>query len=253
MCEYDKLEGIKYTIVKTKARTFKQLLAAEKKGTITAKVVEKARIWLQEGQTDYHWWDSIYEFWNAALAQLGFEGSEINFSDLGEQGGGAGFTSSTLDFKKLIPYLSGTVSLADCVTVDAEGKEDYRGYVAKLIHLPELEEARYAELLLVESQLSGEVQRLRSNYYHSKTTEAVIDFEPEDQDDNEYAVNVPALLEVDKVLDDFRRDVDALRGRICDKIYEQLQAECEYLVSDESLIETSEANDYRFDERGGII
>ena len=49
---------------------------------------------------------------------------------------------------------------------------------------------------------------------------------------------------------EFRADVEELRLVLCDLIYKALEAEYEYLTSDEALEELAESNDYTFTAAG---
>jgi len=71
--------------------TFKELVDLEKVGTLK-RACERARAWLQEGQTDHDWWDHTYDTWKSALAQIGFDNADISFSGFWSQGDGASFT-----------------------------------------------------------------------------------------------------------------------------------------------------------------
>lgn len=85
--------------------TYRELKGLHDRKKISAQAFERATDWLREGQTDHDWWDSVYEIWQSALAQLGFEDAKISFSGFWSQGDGASFTCASVDVRKLITFL----------------------------------------------------------------------------------------------------------------------------------------------------
>lgn len=226
--------------------TFKELLEAAKEpeSEVNNAAVEKARAWLQEGQTDHSWWDYTYEMWKQALEQVGFIGADIHFSGFWSPGDGASFEAD-LDFEKLIAFLSKPIRPINRVGVK-NGEEQFLNYVVHKLG-SKTTDKRFADLRCVVDQLRGRVNRHCHQYSHERT--CGVSIERNGSDDDEIVESLTKIC-LDDLVQEFEEAVEELRLELCKVIYQQLEEEHEYLTSDESLIEASEANDYAFDEDG---
>jgi hypothetical protein len=233
------------TITKT-VYTFKELIEAanDPDSAVTSSAVEKARHWLQEGQTDHQWWDYVYEMWKQALEQVGFTNADIQFSGFWSPGDGASFTGS-LDFGKLIAFLSKNIEPKKSIGVDKKGKELFVPYVVHTLGSKTTDE-RFSYLSLVSDSLTGSVERTSHRDSHKYTCHTRIDRDEIDDETTEQLTQAT----LDDLVPLFEEAVEDLRKDLCDVIYKRLEEEYKYLVSDEQLIETSDANEYTFDESG---
>ena len=174
---------------------------------------EKAIEKLQDINTDYDWWDFVYEDAKECGKQFGVSIDKIYFSGFWSQGDGACFEGS-YSFEK-------------------DGLEKIKS------HAPKDEKLH---------RIAGELQKIQSangntvtatvkhsgHYYHSRCTD--IDVFSND----EYATK-----EVQESVTELLRD-------LMNWIYSQLEKEYEYQTSDEAIKETIEANDYDFTDDGKI-
>lgn len=183
---------------------------------------ETARDWYRQGALDYYdWWDSIYDDADQIAKILGIEIDRkgkrtpaIYFSGFWSQGDGACF----------------------------EGKYHYAKGATKAIreYAPRDEELhRIAdELQAIQRknfyQLSAHIAHT-GRYCHEHSTSIHV-FRESDWVDDETADGVAEFIR------DFMR-----------WIYSRLEAEYEYLMSDESVDEAIRANEYLFDENGNIV
>lgn len=191
------------------------------------KAINRATEWLQECATMEGWWEYVYDTWTAALAQIGFENAQIEFRDFWSQGYGASFTAD-IDIEKLAAFLSSDIAAKDCI----EGTpEDFRPWIVHKCGKPT--DHRYA--YLTDIGLYGEVGRTSHHYSHENTCRVSLEYrEPREH----------AALEA--VIGEFEKDIESLRYSLCKAIYADLEAEYEYLTSEEALRELAEINEYTF-------
>lgn len=233
------------TVTKT-LRNFGEMIEAEKSGKVSSRAVEKARNWLQDGLGNYEWYDYTYELWKNALDQIGFSNAEISHSGFSSQGDGASFTCDNIDVEKLIRFMALKVRPSNRIAPikGGDGKqEDFRPFLVKAMggkdHLPV-----YRQLLTkvddryLPDYIDGSVIRTSSHYVHYNTCDIQFDCR----------INLRESL--GKLLTDFELDAETLRKHLCQAVYSELEKEYDYLMSDEALIETSDTNDYLFDESG---
>lgn len=179
---------------------------------------------------DWPWWDAVYEDWVDRLAEMGVvtEKDDISFSGFWSQGDGASFTG------QVNPY--------------------------KFWHYHEDKGADPGDLCVVEAWREGALgyiwlRRTDSRYCHENTVRAD---GPERLDIFEDFVVGSGLFKgqpvqefmdevVEPRLESFNKWVeDACRGYMCD-LYNDLEAEFEYLTSAEAFIEDAESNDREFE------
>jgi hypothetical protein len=187
---------------------------------------ETAREWYREGALDYDWWDAVYEDAKEVAKRLGIEflrkkhrgsnGPGIYFSGFYSQGDGACFEST---FK----YSHGMVrAIKEYAPQDAE------------LHRIATQMARLQRRnfygLYGTTEHSG-------HYYHSGCMRVWVRNHQATYED----VNARTEEDFTQLLRDF-----------ADWIYERLEAEYDYLMSDESVDDTIRANEYTFTESGRL-
>ena len=174
---------------------------------------EKAIEKLQDINTDYDWWDAVYEDAEECGKQFGVSIDKIYFSGFWSQGDGACFEGS-YSFEK-------------------DGLEKIKS------HAPKDEKLH---------RIAGELQKIQSangntvtatvkhsgHYYHSRCTDIDV-----------FSTDEYATKEVQESVTELLRD-------LMNWIYSQLEKEYEYQTSDEAIKETIEANDYDFTDDGKI-
>lgn len=185
-----------------------------------------------EVDSGYDWWDNVFEDAVRMAALLGIEidqrdgehrshaGPKIYFSGFCDQGDGACFQGT---------YRPKSDAFA---AVKAECNDE------TLIDL-----AKRLTTLYVESTLHHEVKlcyvtvSTYGRYSHSNTMSATYEYDAD-------------VVEADSAFED---DLLACLREFADWIYEQLEAEFDYLTSDEVVRERLTANEYVFDEDGAMI
>lgn len=185
------------------------------------------------GVDHWDWWCSVYEDAARMAALLGIEIDQrdgrsdpaIYFSGFCSQGDGASFTGWYRP-------------KADALTaIKAECNDE------TLINL-----AKRLTVLNVTLALWPEFERLQAKitasgwYSHSGTMNIAIEYEPQDVDMPD---TIPGVSIEDEVL--------ACMREFADWIYEQLEAEHDYLTSDKTVRERLMDSDYVFDEDGAMI
>jgi len=207
--------------------------------------IERARQWLADGQTDHDWYGYEYDLWKTALAQIGFEHAEIEFSGFGSQGDGASFTAS-VNLTKLIDFLAMPPAASEVI---AGQPEAFRGYV---VHKCNGVRANPKFSRLHWIALDGaHVTRGNRSYCHEGTCA----FEAGDiGDTGEYVSDTSGsgnwksdTPRVRQLYNDFVEAAEALRRDICLAIYRDLDAQYEYLTGDhEAIADFADANEYTF-------
>ena len=184
--------------------------------TDTAK--EKARDWYRRGALDYDWWDGILEDFVHICSLLGIETHtpDIFFSGFYSQGYGASFRGN-------YTYKKGCVNaLTDYAPDDKELRR-----VAE--ELASVQRKNFY-------QLRASIGKQSSRYTHEMTM--FVDVERDD--DKEPTADAQDCLE------------ECMR-ELARWLYRTLEAEYEYLRSNEPVDEALLANAYEFDEEGGRV
>ena len=57
---------------------------------------------------------------------------------------------------------------------------------------------------------------------------------------------------INNIVIKFENEIENLYYELCDQIYNDLRREFEYLTGEEGILETIQANEYKFDENGEI-
>ena len=178
---------------------------------------ENARDWWRQHCLDYEWWDSVFEMAKEAGDCLGIYIDRIYFSGFYSQGDGACFEGSYYYRKGWREAL----------------KQRFGGNL-----LEELEEIGYM-LQKVQSsafyKLSASVSQ-SGHYMHSGCTDIQVEHE------DRFAPNE----------DEEEGIKEGLRA-FMDWIYRKLEAEYEWLMSDEQVDEALIANSYEFTEDGSFV
>jgi len=176
---------------------------------------EKARENWREGNLEYEWWDSVYDYAKEIGAAIGFRIENIFFSGFSSQSDGS------------------------C----AEGYYEYhKGWKEEVDKIGPVD----SEILEIATKLQ-QIQRIyfyrlcagikhRGFYHHSGCTEI-------DVEDSERLIDV--------TYSDYEEVCDLLR-KFMDWIYKCLETEYDYLMSDECVDDAIIANEYEFDEDGSI-
>lgn len=164
---------------------------------------------------DYEWWDFVYEDAKRLGALIGIEIDRIYFSGFWSQGDGACFEGS-------YSYKKGGVKALKC---EAPLDEELHKVAA------DLQEVQRRAFYKLEATVTH-----TGRYYH------------------EHSTSIHVFGERARWAEDAEEEgiSEALRDFMC-WIYSYLESEYEYLTSDEAIRETLIANEYEFDEDGGLV
>lgn len=167
----------------------------------------------------YDWWDSIYDYWNDKLTEIGFNNVKIYFSGFYSQGNGAMFTYKHIDEKLYNEYIEST-------------------------ELTPLRK-KWAKGIIESIYAKGEQ---RGHYYHEKSCNHLVELET--------TFDWYAYLNLSDWVNDlnvgFQEYLTDLYEELCSDIYKDLKEEYEYLTSEEGVRENSEANEYEFHSDGSM-
>lgn len=183
---------------------------------------EKARDWYREGALDYEWWDSVYEDAGRIFAILGIDSSRV--VSLG--GGRTRVTSPDIEF-------SGFWSQGDGASF--AGTYRYKRGSARAI-------ARYAPQDEELQRIGRELMQLQKRHGYSLACDII----KSGRYSHEYTMDIEGMdcgSETKSAMLELFRDLARW-------IYRTLEAEYEYLNSDESVDEMIVANEYEFTEDG---
>ncbi len=195
---------------------------------------ERAREWYRRGFDHDEWWDCIYDDAAICLGFLGFDVTtqtrtksghyvpkqNISFSGFGSHGDGASFTG-TWRACRVDP-----AKLTDHAPKDAT----LRAICAEL-----------SVLALRHPDAGVSIGTDSANYVHARAMEWR-ECQLSDENDEDDEDECRALAEA----------VETQARYAADWIYAQLEREYDWLTSDEAVEEGITANDYDFDEDGGI-
>jgi hypothetical protein len=216
-------------IIHTEVFTYAELKEQGDKAAI-----DKAAEWLRECAVNYDWWDSVYEIWQGALEQIGFREPKINFSGFWSQGDGASFTAR-IDVEKLAKFLAAPPAMSKAI---AEQPVAFRPWIVfrcnGVATYPQ-----YRKLVTLANYIWAEVRRTSHRYSHKRTCNTYVDLS-----------GSASKPRVEKLLLAFREDVESLRLMLCDAIYSDLEEEYNCLISEESISDLAEVNEYTFTAQG---
>ena len=198
---------------------------------------QRARDWLIEGVNDHDWWDNTRTTWRLALLQIGFLEIDISFRGFGSQGDGASFTAQ-VDVATLLNFLTTEIEPTEVISFDGQ-REDFRGW---LIH--EIGRVRDPDLAPLKAHAKDLLARVTrdqygGNYVHANTCSFSV------AEDGNVELSCPSEL-----VDRFERAGEALRSKLSNAIYRDLEEDYNYQTSDEALAESAEANDWYFTAEG---
>ena len=181
-----------------------------------AKLIEKHR----GINTDYDWWDCVYDDFKEDMSQKHIEVDDMHFSGFWSQGDGASFTgyiTNNLEFLKAHDLI-GTYP-----------------NITKLIHYG-------GEFIL-------RIERSSSRYFHENTVSVSVEgceyfrhILPTDDPLRE-AVVAQWDTGLDAEYERIWKDVTTIIRSYCRELYQRLEEEYEYLTSDEAVWEAIEANE----------
>jgi hypothetical protein len=172
---------------------------------------------------DDEWFEWIIEEETRKLQDLGFEMVKIQFSGFYSQGDGASFTGDLYDSQKLHELVTKNLDLdlprevTDCFTFI--------------------------------------VQRTSSRYVHERTVEVVVDYDSDSDEIDVYpfGLEAPITYSLIRAQNEIEAAADKWVVARCQQIYHNLEKEHDALISDESVADTIEANEMRFDLDGNIL
>lgn len=166
-------------------------------------------------ESDFWYEDIIYNH-TQKLKSLGFNEVKIAFTGFGSQGDGASFTCESIDFKKLL----------------SENSTNNNKRLLSLLNKDLIE-------------IDGNIKRDRNTHYcHWNTTTLYLSSNVFGEK-NSYPNIESAIEQLDEVITNFMQNYNK-------KIYTELENTYFDLTSEESILETLEANDYEFTEDGNI-
>lgn len=184
---------------------------------LSDKAKDTARDWYRESGLDYEWYDGSYEDFERVARILGITIDTIR------------------DGKTLAIYWSGFSSQGDGACFKGswvyklDAQEAIRDYAPTDTDLHFI-----ADALREGNRLNARVSHRDSHYSHAHSVS--IDVCDDETGDDAPELNAIAVR-------------DALRD-FMNWMYRQLEKEYEYLMSDEAIDETIEANEWEFDENG---
>lgn len=199
---------------------------------LTEPAKEKARDWFREGNLDYAWWDSVYDYAVEVAEAMGIEISRkdkntpaIYFSGFCNQGDGACFEGS-------YAYKKGALAAV---------RKEYPAY--RVVDGTRVDFARNVEIHRIARALQ-DVQR--PNFYRLEATCT------QRGRHNSLCVEVSDSESLYRDIGDAEDEVTQALNDFADWIYRALEDDCNWLNSDEVVEESIEANKYAFTEDGEI-
>lgn len=212
---------------------------------LSARAQEKARDWYCS-TLDYEWWEHTYEHATANAKEKGFDIEDIRFSGFWSQGDGASWTGR-VDLRQFLEYhlKEDNPEYARYFVLQAILNEGYdwveqhtnihrSGYHYVHDNMMRLESINYSRLESVEAddeeRLQEEGPLQRADIYQLREG-----------------------IKIDDLMDKLETWVIEEAQDYARQIYDDLEAEYEHLTSEESLIESAEANGWMFDEDGVLI
>ena len=207
---------------------------------VQEKIIEKHRYINVEG----NWWEFVYETWVTRLTEMGYDVESSRLVDEKKYDPKTGkfrFTGNKKSVKEYNINFSGFYSQGDGAS--------FTGTVDILKWLKYNADHKYRRVVkLLENSSSTELDYGASitrhgNYYHERSTTLNLTWYP----DKVY--DMPNLM---NLLNDIERDIAHDIIHQSGMIYNDLEKEYEYLISDESIKGTLEVNSYEFDNTGEI-
>lgn len=181
---------------------------------LSEKAKEFARMHYGDTCLDYEWWCGVYYDFidDCKKYGLGVNYDDINFSGFCSQGDGASFTCDNIDIEKFIKY---------------SGIKIRYGLPPIVISNTELTITRTDNMYYHENTVSSNYQYCYTGYHHIDA----------------YLENIAEKLQ-DKLED--------LKNTLCLKLYDELEGEYDWLLSDEHIDEELREYDFEFYENGKL-
>lgn len=186
----------------------------------------------------YGWWESVYQDFvrTAELFGIDVEEDNVQFSGFWSQGDGASFT-----------FCEHCVDIVDAfaaLDVTKEfGSGPLTGYALRFHDLAEAVFRAfnpYAQITpegrRVADGMTITAKRVSSRYSHSGTVSASLEYDYVGDED------IDACPGLRDRLEELGGEIDELVERVADALYDALEAEYDYLTSDEAVWETIVAN-----------
>jgi hypothetical protein len=189
---------------------------------IRDKVCENNRYWNVE---DINWAECIVEDFKEKMVAHGMEAETVYWSGFCSQGDGACFEGGIDDFKLFIESHAEFAEFAPLVQAEIDGITDIR--------------MRWKH---------------HGHYYHENSLtysyeDGVVEIDEADfKSPVRLAVAKQVFSDAEKLLDKFEEAVRGVVQAHCCDLYNCLEAEYDYLTSDEAIIESMESNDCLADE-----
>ena len=212
---------------------------------LSTRAQEKAREWFA-ASLDYEWWDGVYDIAKEEGKERGFDIEDIRFSGFWSQGDGASWTGR-VDIKQFLEH-----------HLKEDHPEHHRYFVLQAIINEDNDWVdRYVDMNRRGFHyVHDEMMRLADISYSGIDNLDADDEERLQVDGPLQRANIYQLAQGIGIED----LIVKLEGWIIDEakayarqIYKDLESEHDYLTSDESLIESAEANGWLFDEDGVLV
>lgn len=199
---------------------------------------DRAMDYCRDANTDDQWYEYSLEYWrDDILDMLGFNGADIEFSGFWSQGDGASFTAESID----VAYLINRLLIPPFVGPLRPGHDSVWESVRP--HVSEDDRRRLEWFASLDNDsLSGHVRRNSSSYRHARSCETIVELSATSQG--------PATLVEEMVDTCITEFVEAIRTNLCHEIYKALEAEYEYMTSDEAALELGNETGWLFDIDG---
>jgi len=165
-----------------------------------------------------YWYEYTLEDMTERLNEMGFEDAEIFFSGFWSQGDGASFKAQ-INIDKLCKYYKLNTTFAK---------------------------------LLKAYEITGKITQ-SGRYYHSNPMSIELDFETKGNYDAIRKIGEARQALLDKLSDEFENKVLTIARNEADKIYDELEKVYESYLTDESVIETLKANEFKFLKDGSVF
>jgi hypothetical protein len=176
---------------------------------------------------DSSWYEHIYEDWGQRLREAGFLTSTINFSGFNSQGDGASFSSQFRYYGDEIDKWLSEESKAKIIAQRVAWKMD--GYNPGTLIL------------------GGEIENAPSTPHHMgmSISEWDLYFYHSTPESEEFLNEICEAFKETPILEHARD--------LAQEIYQDLEKEYEYLTSAENVAESSDANDWHYNEFGELL
>jgi len=200
----------------------------------------------RNAETEFEWWDGVYEQWYEKLKEHGFTSCKIWFSGFYSQGDGACFECSDFDIEKLIAEQKYNPIEAEIIRLCVES--------VRIINLSSHYSHHNTKRFEVDQREIGDIQYLLDTEDLLLVNLDNLEYGEELKPLYELLIKYPSLkrLNPDELISDFRSRVEELRVNLCKEIYADLEKEYEYLTSDEAVKEYLAANEVEFLQNGDV-